>query len=63
MKQNHRVPWNEETLNQLRELARTGADIGHIAQMMGRTQEAIRYKAAEQGIALKSARVLSPGQE
>jgi hypothetical protein len=57
-KHNHRVPWNETSLEQLRQLACEGADIGEIAKIMGRTQEAVRYKASQQGIALKFARIL-----
>jgi hypothetical protein len=46
-------PWTEAEVEQLRELASQNTPTGVIGLKLGRTEDAIRSKAAEEGISLK----------
>jgi len=46
------APWNEADLDQLRILAAEGTATGVIAVQLGRTEEAISHRAAQDGISL-----------
>ena len=51
---NHRVLWTPEAVETMRQLARDGRSPREIARQLGRTEEAIRNRAAREGISFLS---------
>ena len=48
-KPNYRAPWSEKDIAQVARLLRDGHTIPAIAELMGRSQEAVRNRAAKSG--------------
>ena len=55
-KPNYRNPWCEGDIAQLASLLRDGRSIPEIAERMGRSQEAVRNRAAKSGLLKPRAR-------
>ena len=53
LRQNHREPWTLEQLTKLHILAAEGLPARAIAEHLGRTEEAVRTKAAQKSIMLR----------
>jgi len=49
---NHGEPWTKNDTNQIGFQARRGVPTEKIAKNLGRTEEAVRSKASEEGISL-----------
>jgi hypothetical protein len=46
-------PWTQAEINQLRQLARENTPTRVIGLKLGRTEDAVRAKASEEGVSLK----------
>ena len=50
---NHREPWTHQQVQQLRKLAKQNTPTRVMGLKLGRTEDAVRSKAADEGISLK----------
>ena len=50
---NHREPWTRQQVQQLRKLAKQNTPTRVMGLKLGRTEDAVRSKAADLGISLK----------
>lgn len=56
------LPWSQEDLQQLRQLAASGMSAGEVAARLERTKIGVKSKALSLGIALKPSRRATPGR-